>query len=114
MLTIMMFLGLGNLFGGIGSFANGLFGVNTDPPADPPTLGAVYGTAFDLPNSNVVELPPNLPTTINPISASQSSNPLNNFFNFLNGGSQTSSVSGGIFGSIFGSNFINSASSNQP
>ena len=95
MMTLLFFLGLNGLFNGIGNFFNGMFGISTVAPADPTLVGA-YGNIYDLPNSNVVELPPTLPTMQNPIAVSVPTNPFSNFFNSI--------------GSLFGSNSISGAS----
>jgi hypothetical protein len=96
MMTLLFFLGLNGLFNGIGNFFNGIFGISTVAPTDPPTLVGAYGNIYDLPNSNVVELPPTLPTMQNPIAVSVPTNPFSNFFNSI--------------GSLFGSNSISVAS----
>ncbi len=70
MLTLLMFLGLGHLFPSIGLFFNNLFGVNTDPPDPPAHLVSVTGSAFDLPNSNIIEPLPQLIKTQHPINPS--------------------------------------------
>jgi len=96
MMTLLFFLGLNGLFNGFGNFLNGMFGVSTADPPDPPHLVGAYGNIYDLPNSNVVELPPTLPTMQNPIAVSVPTNPFSNFFNSI--------------GSLFGSNNVGGTS----
>ena len=103
MLPFIFFLGLNGFFGNIGNVFNGLFGINTDPPPDPPSapqLVGAYGNIVDLPNSNIVELPPTLPSLQNPIAVSNTQNPFSNIFN--------------MFGNIFGSSNIGTAQSGNP
>jgi len=84
MIPILLFLGINGLFNGIGNFFNGLFGIGTGMmTSDPPHLVGAYGNIYDLPNSNVVELPPELPTMQNPIAVSVPTNPFSNFFNYI-------------------------------
>ena len=54
------------IFSGIFNFFNNIFA--PDPPPDPPPLISVSGNAFDLPNSNLVEITPNLPSQEMPIN----------------------------------------------
>jgi len=84
MMTLLFFLGINGLLNGFGNFLNGLFGAGTGTAvaSDPHLVGA-YGNIYDLPNSNVVELPPTLPTMQNPIAVSVPTNPFNNFFNYI-------------------------------
>ena len=77
MLPFIFLLGLNGFFGNIGSVFNGFFGINTDPP-DPPQLVGAYGNIVDLPNSNIVELPPTLPSLQNPIAVSNTEAPFSN------------------------------------
>ncbi len=64
----------GGYLSGLLGFFNSFF-PNVDPPADPPQLVSTSGSVFDLPNSNIVEVPPTLPSMEMPI------NPFNNGFN---------------------------------
>ena len=83
MLSLIFFLGINGFFGNIGSVFNGLFGINTDPPPDPPQLVGAYGNIVDLPNSNIVELPPTLPSLQNPIAVSNTQAPFSNLFSMF-------------------------------
>ena len=98
MMTLLFFLGINGLLNGFGNFLNGLFGAGTGTGimASDPTLVGAYGNIYDLPNSNVVELPPTLPTMQNPIAVSVPTNPFSNFFNSI--------------GSLFGSNNVGGTS----
>jgi len=101
MIPILLFLGINGLLNGFGNFLNGLFGAGTGMMAsDPPHLVGAYGNIYDLPNSNVVELPPTLPTMQNPIVVSVPTNPFNNFFNYI--------------GSLFGSSGTGTVTSSVP
>ena len=82
MMTLLFFLGINGLLNGFGNFLNSLFGAGTGIASDPHLVGA-YGNIYDLPNSNVVELPPTLPTIQNPIAVSVPTNPFSNFFNYI-------------------------------
>lgn len=81
-LPFIFLLGLNGFFGNIGSVFNGFFGINTDPP-DPPQLVGAYGNIVDLPNSNIVELPPTLPSLQNPIAVSNTEAPFSNIFSMF-------------------------------
>ena len=83
MLPFVLFLGLNGFFGNIGSVFNGFFGINTDPPPDPPQLVGAYGNIVDLPNSNIVELPPTLPSLQNPVAVSNTQAPFSNIFSMF-------------------------------
>jgi hypothetical protein len=104
MLPFIFFMGFGSFFNGMGSgisnIFNGMLGIKTDPPDPPPTLVGTYGNLVDLPNSNIAELPPTLPTLQNPIAVSNTQNPFSNVFN--------------MFGNIFGSSNIGTAQSGNP
>jgi hypothetical protein len=64
LLAVSVNSGSGNGFlSGIFNFFNQFFA-----PSDPPQLVSVSGNAFDLPNSNVVEITPNLPSQEMPIN----------------------------------------------
>jgi hypothetical protein len=98
MMTLLFFLGINGLLNGFGNFLNGLFGAGTG--TSDPTLVGAYGNLYDLPNSNIVELPPELPTTQNPIAVSVPTNPFSNFFNYI--------------GSLFGSSGTGTVTSSVP
>ena len=83
MLPFIFFLGINGFFGNVGSVFNGFFGINTDPPPDPPQLVGAYGNIVDLPNSNIVELPPTLPSLQNPIAVSNTQAPFSNIFSMF-------------------------------
>ena len=97
MLPFIFFLGFNGFFGGISNVFNGIFGINTDPPPAPHLVGA-YGNIVDLPNSNVVELPPTLPSLQNPIAVSNTQNPFSNLFS--------------MFGNLFGQSTTNQVATN--
>ena len=84
LLAVSVNSGSGNgIFSGIFSFFNQFF-APSDPP-DPPQLISVSGNAFDLPNSNVVEIAPNLPSEEMPINPfSNIAIPQSNFNLFQN------------------------------
>ena len=67
LLAVSVNSGSGNgIFSGIFNFFNQFFAPPDPPPA--PQLVSVSGNAFDLPNSNVVEITPNLPSQEMPIN----------------------------------------------
>ena len=76
----------GGFFSGFLNFFNSFF-------PDPPTLASTSGSVFDLPNSNIVEVPPNLPTIEVPV---------NQFTNTFN-----PSINNFLQGSIFGNSGFN-------
>jgi len=104
MMTLLFFLGINGLLNGFGNFLNGLFGAGTGVASDPPHLVGAYGNVYDLPNSNVVELPPELPTMQNPIAVSVPTNPFSNFFNYV--GSLFGSSGTVIYPTAFGAGAV--------
>ncbi|MEM3264555.1 MAG: hypothetical protein QXH07_01200 [Thermoplasmata archaeon] len=81
---------LNSFFSGISNFFTSFFTPAQDPPAQ---LVSTSGSVFDLPNSNIVEAPPNLPSLEIPI------NPTFTLFN--------PSISNFLQTSLFGNNAYN-------
>ncbi len=80
--------GSGGFLSGFLSFFNSFFPAQPDPP-----LVSTSGSVFDLPNSNIVEVPPNLPSM---------ESPLNQFTNIFN-----PSINNFLQNSIFGNSGFN-------
>lgn len=81
----------GGFLSGIFNFFNSFFpNVPSDPP---PQLVSTSGSVFDLPNSNIVEVPPNLPSMEFPV---------NQYANLFN-----PSINNFLQGSIFGNSGFN-------
>ena len=79
----------GGFLSGILNFFNSFFPAQPDPPQ----LVSTSGSVFDLPNSNIVEVPPNLPSMETPV---------NQFTNIFN-----PSISNFLQSSIFGNSGFN-------
>lgn len=81
----------GGFLSGFLNFFNSFF---PSTPADPPPqLASISGSIFDIPNSNIVELPPNLPSI---------ETPSNQFINLFN-----PSINNFFQNSIFGNSGFN-------
>ena len=80
--------GSGGFLSGFLSFFNSFFPAQPDPP-----LVSTSGSVFDLPNSNIVEVPPNLPSI---------EMPTNQFTNIFN-----PSINNFLQNSIFGNSGFN-------
>jgi hypothetical protein len=89
LLSVSANSGSGGFLSGFLNFFNSFFPAQPDPPQ----LVSTSGSVFDLPNSNIVEVPPNLPSI---------EMPTNQFTNIFN-----PSINNFLQNSIFGNSGFN-------